>query len=132
MEYGYYRERLLSITKKGQSGAEEIKQMMKDFRNHPLSQIAGSEVIRIDDILLSKSVDCRTKAETKINQPVSDVLQYYLADGSKVTMRPSGTEPKIKFYFSVREPLRSREEFAAAHCKAEARIDAIIKDLKLA
>ena len=131
LEYGYYRERLLSITKKGQTGAEEIKQMMKDFRNHPLSQIAGVKVVRIDDILLSKSLDCDTGKETPIAQPVSDVLQYFLADGSKVTMRPSGTEPKIKFYFSVREPLASREEFAAAHRKAEAKIDAIIKDLKL-
>ena len=105
--------------------------MMKDFRNHPLSQIAGVKVVRIDDILLSKSLDCDSRKETPIAQPVSDVLQYFLADGSKVTMRPSGTEPKIKFYFSVREPLASREEFAAAHRKAEAKIDAIIKDLKL-
>lgn len=132
MEYGYYRERLLSITRKGQSGAAEIKQMMNDYRSNPLSSIAGVKVIRIDDILLSKSLDCKTGNSKPVEQPKSDVLQYFLEDGSKVTMRPSGTEPKIKFYFSVREPLQSRDDFYISHRRAEAKIDAIIKDLKLA
>ena len=101
LEYGYYREALRSITRKGQSGAAEIKQMMADYREHPFRSIHGIEVVRIDDILLSESTDCRTGVRTPIHQPKSDVLQFYLADGSKVTMRPSGTEPKIKFYFGA-------------------------------
>ena len=131
IEYGYYRESLLSITKKGQSGAEEIRHMMEEYREHPYSSIHGIEVVRIDDILLSTSTDCRTGAKTPIQQPKSDVLQFHLADGSKVTMRPSGTEPKIKFYFSVREKLERREDYDAAVEAAEAKIEGIIQYMKL-
>jgi phosphoglucomutase len=131
IEYGYYRESLLSITKKGQSGAEEIRHMMEEYREHPYSSIHGIEVVRIDDILLSTSTDCRTGAKTPIQQPKSDVLQFHLADGSKVTMRPSGTEPKIKFYFSVREKLERREDYDAAVEAAEAKIQGIIQYMKL-
>ena len=127
----YYRESLLSITKKGQSGAEEIRHMMEEYREHPYSSIHGIEVVRIDDILLSTSTDCRTGAKTPIQQPKSDVLQFHLADGSKVTMRPSGTEPKIKFYFSVREKLERREDYDAAVEAAEAKIQGIIQYMKL-
>ena len=131
IEYGYYRESLLSITKKGQSGAEEIRHMMEEYREHPYSSIHGIEVVRIDDILLSTSTDCCTGAKTPIQQPKSDVLQFHLADGSKVTMRPSGTEPKIKFYFSVREKLERREDYDAAVEAAEAKIEGIIQYMKL-
>ena len=131
MEYGYYRESLLSITKKGQSGAAEIKQMMEQFRNHPFQSIHGIGVVRIDDILRHTSTNCRSGATTPIDLPTSDVLQFYLADGSKVTMRPSGTEPKIKFYFSVREKLARREDYEAAQQAAENKIQGIIQDMKL-
>ena len=131
MEFGYYRESLLSITKKGASGAAEIKRMMENFRKQPFRSIGGSEVVRIDDILHSTSTDCRSGAVTPIGLPVSDVLQFYLADGSKVTMRPSGTEPKIKFYFSVREKLDKREDYDRAQEAAEAKIQGIIKEMQL-
>ncbi len=132
LEYGYYRERLLSITRKGQSGAAEIKQMMENYRHHPMSHIHGIEVVRIDDILRLQTLDCRSGKTTPITHlPSSDVLQYYLADGSKVTMRPSGTEPKIKFYFSVKEPLDTRDAYEAARMRAEAKIDGIIADMHL-
>ena len=131
LEYGYYREALRSITRKGQSGAAEIRQMMENYRERPFRTIHGLEVVRIDDILLSESTDCRTGIRTPIHQPKSDVLQFYLADGSKVTMRPSGTEPKIKFYFSVRETLENRGDYDAAMARAEAKIDGIIKDMNL-
>ena len=105
--------------------------MMEEYREHPYSSIHGIEVVRIDDILLSTSPDCRTGAKTPIQQPKSDVLQFHLADGSKVTMRPSGTEPKIKFYFSVREKLERREDYEAAVEAAEAKIEGIIQYMKL-
>ncbi len=131
LHYGFYRERLLSITRKGQSGAAEIQQMMDNFRNRPFQQIHGLEVVRIDDILSSTSLDCRSGEKTPITLPKSNVLQYYLADGSKVTMRPSGTEPKIKFYFSVKETLPDRASYEACVARAEAKIDGIIRDLNL-
>ncbi|MBO4282433.1 MAG: phospho-sugar mutase [Bacteroidales bacterium] len=131
LHYGFYRERLLSITRKGQSGAEEIQAMMDKFRHHPFQTIHGLEVVRIDDILSSTSLDCRSGEKTPITLPKSNVLQYYLADGSKVTMRPSGTEPKIKFYFSVKETLPDRASYEAAVARAEAKIDGIIRDLNL-
>lgn len=131
IEYGFYRERLFSITKKGREGAEEIKKMMDKFRHNPLNSINGLKVVRIDDILLSTSLDCNSGEKTKIFLPKSDVLQYFLEDGSKITMRPSGTEPKIKFYFSVKDKLNNREEYESLVSKAEKKINEIIKDLKL-
>jgi len=100
-KYGYYKEDLLSITKKGKEGLEEIKQMMVNYRNHPPKEINGSKVICIKDYLLHGAKDCITGKTEKITLPTSDVLQFFLEDGSKVSVRPSGTEPKIKYYFAV-------------------------------
>jgi len=100
-KYGFYAEDLLSITKKGMNGQQEIANMMKGFRENPPAEINGEQVIMIQDYKLRTTKDLKTNVVSDIHLPVSDVLQFYLADGSKVTVRPSGTEPKIKFYFSV-------------------------------
>jgi phosphoglucomutase len=112
VEFGYYKETLFNITKKGQQGEQEIKSMMEKFRNNPPDEIIGSKVTRILDYQSLKEQDLVTGEKKTLNFPVSDVLQFYLEDGSKVSVRPSGTEPKIKFYMAVQSPLRSREEFA--------------------
>jgi phosphoglucomutase len=112
VEFGYYKETLFNITKKGQQGEQEIKAMMEKFRNNPPTEIIGSKVTRILDYQSLKEQNLQTGEKKVLNFPVSDVLQVYLEDGSKVSVRPSGTEPKIKFYMAVRSPLRSRDEFA--------------------
>src|SRR5690606_15253245 len=99
--YGNYREHLISITKKGKEGAEEIKEMMRQLRENPISEIAGSKVIRIDDINIDSRTDLPSGKQSNLNLPKSNVLIYYTEDGSKIAARPSGTEPKIKFYVSV-------------------------------
>ncbi|KAF5036398.1 Phosphoglucomutase [anaerobic digester metagenome] len=100
-KYGYYAEDLLSITKKGMNGQQEIADMMKAFRGNPPKEICGSPVTMIRDYKLRVSRSMETGSESAIELPISDVLQFFTKDGSKVTVRPSGTEPKIKFYFSV-------------------------------
>ena len=130
-EYGFYKEDLLSITKKGKSGAEEIQQMMADYRNNPPLNINGSKVIMIKDYKLQSSIDCLKNSTEKIDLPQSNVLQFFTEDGSKITVRPSGTEPKIKFYFGVKDQLPSKDEFETVNKKLEAKIKAIIADLKL-
>ena len=100
-KYGYYQEHLISIVKKGKKGAEEISKMMKNFREKPYQEIAGSKVIRLEDYQLSEVKDFETNILEAIRMPKSNVLIYYTEDGSKIAMRPSGTEPKIKFYISV-------------------------------
>lgn len=112
IEFGYYKETLFNITKKGQQGEQEIKSMMEKFRNNPPAEIIGSKVTRILDYQSLKEQNLQTGEKKALNFPVSDVLQVYLEDGSKVSVRPSGTEPKIKFYMAVRSPLRSRDDFA--------------------
>jgi len=130
-QYGLYKERLISIVKKGKSGAEEIAEMMRELRANPPKQIAGKSVVRIDDVQKGTSLDVATGRETPLELPASNVLQFYTEDGSKISARPSGTEPKIKFYISVKGKLTNRDEFAAAEAAVEKQIDAIISDLKL-
>jgi len=112
VEFGYYKEHLINLTKKGQQGEQEIKAMMEKFRNNPPATINSSKVTRVLDYLSLKEKDLATGQETALDFPKSDVLQFYLEDGSKVSVRPSGTEPKIKFYVSVNSTLKSRGEFA--------------------
>jgi len=112
VKYGFYKERLISIIKKGKKGVESIQKMMTDFRENPPVAIAGSEVMNTIDYLNDK---------TGLRE--SNVLQFFLADGSKITVRPSGTEPKIKFYFSVKTKLRTKEEYDSINQQLEARID---------
>jgi phosphoglucomutase len=124
-KYGYYKEDLLSITKKGKEGLEEIKQMMVNYRSHPPKEINGSKVICIKDYLLHESKDLLTGKTEKIDLPTSDVLQFFMEDGSKVSVRPSGTEPKIKYYFAVCVPLVNIEDVEELDKALAERIEAI-------
>jgi len=130
-KYGFYKEQLISVVKKGKEGAEEIKAMMNNFRNNPPKSLAGSKIIKIDDILTSESKDLQKDKVSKIDMDKSNVLQYFTTDGYKVSVRPSGTEPKIKFYFSVKTKLNSKAEFYEKNKKLDGIIDKIKKDLNL-
>ncbi len=131
IKYGFYKERLISIVKKGRDGAAEIKAMMEEYRNDPPVEINGSKVVRMLDYgsLEEKNlVDGSTQA---IDLPSSNVLQFYTEDGSKISARPSGTEPKIKFYFSVKGVLESKGDFDSVEAGLEKRIDGIIESMGL-
>ncbi|MCF8391599.1 MAG: phospho-sugar mutase [Bacteroidales bacterium] len=131
MEFGFYLESLISIVRKGMDGAEEIQKLMAGFRKNPPQSVGGSKIILIHDYKLSISYDKKTGKETKIDLPKSNVLQFITEDGTKISVRPSGTEPKIKFYFSVNEKLPSREEYETVKLKLEGKIKGIIGELKL-
>ncbi len=130
-EYGFYQEDLISITKKGMQGAEEIQQMMADFRSNPPQTIAGSKVAQVMDYQSSKSKDLSSGTESEIDQPKSNVLQFLLADGSKISARPSGTEPKIKFYVSVNQPMANEADYDSVNQQLQHEIQQIKSDLKL-
>jgi len=135
-ENGFYYEALVSLTKKGKSGAEEIQQMMADFRANPPKEIAGSPVIRIDDYKQLTRTDIGNEVTVpieagKMGIESSNVLQFFTADGTKVSARPSGTEPKIKFYVSVREPLASKEAFDETYDQLKAKVQRVIDDMNL-
>ena len=131
VEHGFYKEKLVSLTKKGIEGAQEIKQMMIDARENPLKVINGSKVLKIEDYDLSIAKNMQTGKESKIDVPKSNVIIYYTEDGSQVALRPSGTEPKIKFYVSVNAPLKSVNDFKETESMLDAKADAILKDMKL-
>ena len=131
VEYGLYREHLVSITKKGMDGQQQIAAMMEGYRNNPLKKINGSDVVKLLDYELQKGINPQTNEEWKITLPKSNVLQFILADGSTISARPSGTEPKIKFYFSVNTKIENASEFEKANEQLDQKIKAIIKDLKL-
>ncbi|MCB0462849.1 MAG: phospho-sugar mutase [Flavobacteriaceae bacterium] len=132
VKYGFFKEHLISITKKGIEGAAEIKQMMIDARNNPLKQVNGSKVLRIEDYQFSISKDLISGKESVIDVPKSNVLIYYTEDGSKIALRPSGTEPKIKFYISVNTKLDNVSDFKSVEQELDTKIKAIVKDMKLA
>ncbi|HKK12690.1 MAG TPA: hypothetical protein VJ945_07645 [Flavobacteriaceae bacterium] len=131
VEHGFYKERLISLTKKGIDGAEEIRQMMINARENPLKVVNGSKVVKIEDYQLSIAKHINSGTEESIDVPKSNVLIYYTEDGSKVALRPSGTEPKIKFYMSVNTPLKSVSDFTNVNAKLDAKLDAIAKDMNL-
>lgn len=128
--YGMYKEDLVSITKKGKTGAEEIKAMMEKFRLNPPATLGGSEVVTLKDYELNKETDIKTGATKELGFPKSDVLQFITADGSIVSARPSGTEPKIKFYCSVNTALASAAEFKHTEVKLDEKIKVIMTDLQ--
>ncbi len=128
-EYGYYYETLISLTRKGKAGADEIKAMMQGFRDAPPKMLGGSAVVQLADYNASEMTDLRTGEKTPIDLETSNVLQFFLEDGSKVSARPSGTEPKIKFYVSVKTPLNSRAEYDATEAKMKEKVAQIVKDL---
>ncbi len=131
VEHGYFKERLISLTKKGIEGAGEIKKMMRDARENPLTMVNGSRVTRVEDYQLSVSKDMISGKSSAIEIPKSNVLIYYTEDGSKIALRPSGTEPKIKFYISVNTTLKSKEDFVKTGAELDKRIDSILRDMKL-
>jgi phosphoglucomutase len=131
VKFGFYKEGLISITKKGMDGKQQIADMMQGFRNHPPKEINGSKVVRLMDYDEGKGIDFKTGETWKINLPKSNVLQFATEDGSLISARPSGTEPKIKFYFSVKEPLENAAQFDEVNKKLDEKIQAIITSMNL-
>jgi len=131
VEFGLYKESLISITKKGKSGLEEIQKMMDDYRNSPPESINGFDVMLIHDYQKQQTFDMISHLRYSINLPKSNVLQFILKDGSKISVRPSGTEPKIKFYFGVKENLSSKKEYTKVDKLLDDKIEGIIQSLKL-
>lgn len=130
MTYGFSREKGISLVRKGKTGAEEIIEIMKQFRSNPPKEIAGSTVVKIKDYLSLEEKDITTGNVTKLDMPAtSNVLQFFTSDGTKVSVRPSGTEPKIKFYIEVHDKLESAEQYQAVQDRADAKIEQIQKDL---
>ncbi len=131
VKFGFYKEDLISITKKGMNGSKEIAEMMQAFRDNPPKEIAGSPVVKLYDYEKQEMKNVKTDKVEKISLPKSNVLQFITEDGSKISARPSGTEPKIKFYFGVSTPLKNTEDFEAANTKAEEKIKNIISSMNL-
>lgn len=131
IQYGFYYENLISITKKGMNGQKEIAAMMEGYRNNPPAEINGSAVITLLDYQLQTGTNLQTGETWTIQLPKSNVLQFITADGSKISARPSGTEPKIKFYFSVNTSLSSKAEFDTKQMELENRINGIISSMNL-
>ncbi|MEO5911874.1 MAG: phospho-sugar mutase [Pelobium sp.] len=129
IKYGFYKEKLVSITKKGKAGAEEIKAMMERFRNNPPASLGGSKVVKLKDYGLQMETDLLEVSKKPLDFPKSDVLQFITEDGCIISARPSGTEPKIKFYCSVNAPLASKTDFDKVNEELEAKVDQIMADL---
>ncbi|MGE5108158.1 MAG: phospho-sugar mutase [Sphingobacteriales bacterium] len=131
VQYGFYKEDLISITRKGMNGQKEIAEMMEGYRSNPPKSINGSDVVTLLDYELKVGKNLTTGKSWAIELPKSNVLQFILADGSKISARPSGTEPKIKFYFSVNTKLAAAADFDKVHEELKAKINGIISDMKL-
>ncbi len=131
VKYGLYREGLVSVVRKGKEGAELIQQMMVDYRENPPKSILGSAVVKVNDYKSLETKDMVNGTVTKINEDSSNVLQWFTEDGTIVSVRPSGTEPKIKFYFGVKAPLASVEEFDMTLAQLDGKIESIKEELKL-
>lgn len=131
VDYGFYKEHLVSITKKGISGAEEIKQMLKDFKENPVESVAGSKVKWIEDYNTSIAKNVLTGEEKAIDIPKSNVLIYETEDGTRIAARPSGTEPKVKFYISTNTKLDKTENYKKVSAELDAKIKSILAELNL-
>jgi phosphoglucomutase len=131
LQYGFYKEHLISITKKGMDGQEQIAAMMETYRASPPKIINGSEVVMLIDYQLQIGKDLRSAEDWETGLPKSNVLQFILADGSSISARPSGTEPKIKFYFSVNKKLENLTDFEKVNKELDERIKGIINDMNL-
>lgn len=132
LEYGFSKEKMKYVVRKGKTGAEEIQQIMTKFRNDPPKELGGSKMEWVKDYSTLVAKNLITGEETKIDQKItSNVLQFFTKDGTKISVRPSGTEPKIKFYFEVAGELNSRKEFDTADKKADEKIDAAMEELGL-
>ncbi|MET0945023.1 MAG: phospho-sugar mutase, partial [Flavobacterium sp.] len=128
---GFYKEHLVAMTRKGIEGLKEINQMMMDLRENPLKEINGERVVMVEDYKTSIAKNLFTGEEETMNIPKSDVLIYYTEDGAKIAARPSGTEPKIKFYVSVNSQLDSVEDVAEVEAYLDSKIKNILIDLKI-
>jgi phosphoglucomutase len=131
VNYGFYKEKLINIVRKGNEGADEIKAMMNGYRNNPPAKINNSLVVKVNDYETQVSHDILKGSKSGTNLIKSDVLQFFLADGTKISVRPSGTEPKIKFYFSVNTKLVSPDKFEETEKILDKRIADVIRDMKL-
>lgn len=131
VEYGCYQESLISITKKGMDGTRQIAEMMETYRSNPPKKLAGLDVIQLLDYDTQQSRNLQTGESAPILLPRSNVLQFILEDGSKISARPSGTEPKIKFYFSVNEPLSDTSAYEKVKTSLDLKIEQITKELNL-
>lgn len=131
LRFGFYKEKLLSVTKKGKAGAEEIKALMERYRNNPPKQLGGANLVCVKDYLISVSKNLEDNTTEQIDLPKSDVLQFFTDDGSKISIRPSGTEPKIKFYFGVKGKLNHLDEYEKVDQLLEEKITQIIESLKI-
>ncbi len=131
VQYGFYKEHLTSITKKGMDGQQQIAAMMEAYRSDPPKEINGSAVIEIKDFEKQVARNLINQSTYQLDLPKSNVLQFILADGSSISARPSGTEPKIKFYFSVNTKLNNAAAFDAVNKQLDEKIKAIVKDMKL-
>jgi phosphoglucomutase len=131
IKYGFYKEDLISITKKGMDGQQQIAAMMEAYRNNPPKSINGTEVVQLLDYELRKGKDLKTGKEWEIKLPKSNVLQFLLADDTLISARPSGTEPKIKFYFSVNAKMNSAADFDKVDKELDQKVKEIIRDMKL-
>ena len=129
VEFGCYQEKLISLTKKGKSGAEEIAALMEKYRQDPPKTLGGAAVVTIKDYQTSISHNLHDGTQEAIDLPQSNVLQFFTADGSIISARPSGTEPKIKFYCSVNAPLATKDDYVQVQKELEVKVDAIMKDL---
>ncbi|MDP2524787.1 phospho-sugar mutase [Maribacter dokdonensis] len=132
VDYGFYKEHLVSITKKGISGAEEIKQMLKDFKENPVESVAGSKVKWIEDYNTSTAKNVLTGEEKTIDIPKSNVLIYETEDGTRIAARPSGTEPKVKFYISTNTKLEKTEDYKKVAAELDNKVKSILAELNLA
>jgi phosphoglucomutase len=132
LKYGFFKEYLVSITKKGMSGAQEIDKMMEQFRNAPPDSIDGSDLVLVHDYLKQKSFDMISHLRHDLNLPKSNVLQYILKDGSKISIRPSGTEPKIKFYLGLKGAIENIQDFDEVNEILDKKAEAIKKALNIA
>ncbi len=131
VKYGFFYESLVSVVRKGKDGAEEIQKMMVDFRANPPKSILGSPVVKINDFKTLETTMVESGETIKIEEESSNVLQWFTADGTTVSVRPSGTEPKIKFYFGVKAPLASVEQYDAVYAELNGKVEAIKAELKL-
>jgi phosphoglucomutase len=130
VEYGFSKEKGISVVKQGKSGAEEIEAMMKNFRENPIKEIAGAKVAFIKDFAKLIGKDLLENETVSLNMPTtSNVLQYFAEDGTKISIRPSGTEPKIKFYIELHTQVKSREELPVAEAAAEAKLKEVCRSL---
>ncbi|KPM33179.1 Phosphoglucomutase [Croceitalea dokdonensis DOKDO 023] len=131
VDFGFYREKLISITKKGMSGADEIKQMLKDFKENPVSSVQGSKLRWIEDYNTSIAKNVQTGEEVGIDLPKSNVLIYETEDGTRIAARPSGTEPKVKFYISTNARLPKAGDFKSVNSQLDSKLEGIIAELNL-